>query len=942
MGDLGSVIGLVDNYNPADILRVLNPTAADRNSRAGHIDKLAPSGRETSVTLPSPSAWRYADTIGKALEPTKGHTIRANHYQINPSKFPGTIFQYAIHIYKVDRSGRQETVDEAGEIDIRVSTALLMTLRDNHPEWNIGRGVGFVYDGRSVAFASGQLPLPMVEDKPSLLEIITVKANDGSDTKVRYAVKITQVETINSSVMATNPNGAPNVLLNALDSSILAFARSNVHLDNPDWFLVGSQVFRSSSTQYQISPYLICLQGYYASLKVCMAGLVLVCDMTTSCFLSGGPIINIMVYITRRRDVNDFLQMCSSGSLPREVENAINSVLKGTKIVARHLGQGKKFKSLGPNASYAFDNNGKRTTVGEYFAELSKTSTKLKALIPQGRLKYPGLPCINTGTPAKPVLFPAELIDVVSGQCRLGKMSGQEQGDYIKYSAIRPNERMEFLSNRENLVNVLRNDPTAKAFGTSEINPNPMSVSSRLLPPAKLLYRGNQILDPKLSGSWNLAERNVKFLSSPGGDAAIPFAILVVSPQKPPGFEEKIDQFIRAIEQDSTTLGCNLRIIRNSAGNSMTLNSGPNATNIKTNLETMKKNGARFAFVMNNGDFYGMTKFVADQLQFTTQMTKWKNIDRQPQGFGFNLMLKVNTKLGGTNHVLVSRATGTPAGVTGGVYQYPPQSICWAFDVPAMLVGMDVSHGEIGSTRESIAAIVASMDNKLSQYSAHISAQTSRQEMINDVVEGMVSLFKSFQKRNGNKMPQHIIVYRDGVADGQFDQVIEKELPLIKQAVALMGYDDDKVKVSIIICQKGHHTRATYPERLNDGSTQNINLCPGVVMDANGGASSIASSVYNEFYLNSHVAIQGTAKCCKYALIYDEIGMKMSEIELLTYWTTYLYCRANKSVSYAAPAYYAHWASKRGAYLSAAGATNDDLKRISALWTSQNNSMFFV
>jgi hypothetical protein len=43
-----------------------------------------------------------------------------------------------------------------------------------------------------------------------------------------------------------------------------------------------------------------------------------------------------------------------------------------------------------------------------------------------------------------------------------------------------------------------------------------------------------------------------------------------------------------------------------------------------------------------------------------------------------------------------------------------------------------------------------------------------------------------------------------------------------------------------------------------------------------------------------------------------QIGLKMSELQLLTYWTTYLYCRANKSVSYAAPAYYAHWASKRG------------------------------
>lgn len=32
----------------------------------------------------------------------------------------------------------------------------------------------------------------------------------------------------------------------------------------------------------------------------------------------------------------------------------------------------------------------------------------------------------------------------------------------------------------------------------------------------------------------------------------------------------------------------------------------------------------------------------------------------------------------------------------------------------------------------------------------------------------------------------------------------------------------------------------------------------------------------------------------------------MAELELLTYWSCYLYARATKSVSYATPTYYAH------------------------------------
>ncbi len=60
--------------------------------------------------------------------------------------------------------------------------------------------------------------------------------------------------------------------------------------------------------------------------------------------------------------------------------------------------------------------------------------------------------------------------------------------------------------------------------------------------------------------------------------------------------------------------------------------------------------------------------------------------------------------------------------------------------------------------------------------------------------------------------------------------------------------------------------------------------------------------------------------------------------------STYVYCRANKSVSLAAPAYYAHWASKRGKVLTQAGATADDLLRISRTWgeAGRTSTMFFV
>jgi hypothetical protein len=57
-----------------------------------------------------------------------------------------------------------------------------------------------------------------------------------------------------------------------------------------------------------------------------------------------------------------------------------------------------------------------------------------------------------------------------------------------QYAAVKPQERMDFITDSASVVSVLRKDPNAAAFGVSTINPEPMAVSAVLLPPAKLRY----------------------------------------------------------------------------------------------------------------------------------------------------------------------------------------------------------------------------------------------------------------------------------------------------------------------------------------------------------------------------------------------------------------------------------------------------------------------
>jgi hypothetical protein len=135
-------------------------------------------------------------------------------------------------------------------------------------------------------------------------------------------------------------------LLLALDTPLLSFARWDVVEDLPEWFLVGSKAFRSHGDNcIQLSPAYTAMRGYYAGLKTCMAGLVLVCDMSVSCFLSGGEMINMLWQAAGYRSFNDMMQEASGprGLDPRRLKS-VSDAIKNAKVKLTHLGHWKKSK----------------------------------------------------------------------------------------------------------------------------------------------------------------------------------------------------------------------------------------------------------------------------------------------------------------------------------------------------------------------------------------------------------------------------------------------------------------------------------------------------------------------------------------------------------------------------------------------------------------------
>lgn len=157
-------------------------------------------------------------------------------------------------------------------------------------------------------------------------------------------------------------------------------------------------------------------------------------------------------------------------------------------------------------------------------------------------------------------------------------------------------------------------------------------------------------------------------------------------------------------------------------------------------------------------------------------------------------MQKINLKLGGINHVLENSDYGILA------------------RVHTMVVGIDVTHPPPGAEgAPSVAAVVASCDTCLSQWPVDLRINKSRQEMVEMLREMLMTRLEYYKERNNERLPDNILIYRDGVGEGQYKIVLEEELPRLRDACrGLYGkeyVEGSRPRISLIVVGKRHHTR---------------------------------------------------------------------------------------------------------------------------------------
>jgi len=271
-----------------------------------------------------------------------------------------------------------------------------------------------------------------------------------------------------------------------------------------------------------------------------------------------------------------------------------------------------------------------------------------------------------------------------------------------------------------------------------------------------------------------------------------------------------------------------------------------------------------------------------------------------------NVALKFNLKLGGINQILENKKLGI-------VEQNK-----------TMVVGIDVTHPSPGSSSNapSVSAVVASVDKFLGQWPATLRIQRARQENVDDLAEMLKSRLNLWKtKGKHTALPENILIYRDGVSEGQYGIVRSQELPQLRRACEQVYPAADQQKglprFTVIICGKRHKTRF-YPTAEQD-CDRSGNTKSGTVVDRG-----VTEARNWDFFLQAHAALQGTARPCHYYIVHDEIFRQIYAkaipapfqniadiVEDLTHNMCYLFGRATKAVSLCPPAYYADLACER-------------------------------
>ncbi|KAG1661158.1 Piwi-like protein Ago3 [Nymphon striatum] len=220
----------------------------------------------------------------------------------------------------------------------------------------------------------------------------------------------------------------------------------------------------------------------------------------------------------------------------------------------------------------------------------------------------------------------------------------------------------------------------------------------------------------------------------------------------------------------------------------------------------------------------------------------------------------------------------------------------WGVRIPVkqlMICGVDVYH-DAKTRGRSCVGFTASINQNITRWFSNAHFQNSGEELVNGLKIFLVSACRKYYEVN-HELPQKIVVYRDGVGDGQLTHVADYEVPQLLDSLKCFGSDYNP-SLTIIIVQKRINARMFLNNR--NGLE---NPSPGSVLD-----HTVTRKHWYDYFLVSQHVRQGTVSPTHYIVVYDTSKFTPDHIQRLTYKMTHLYYNWPGTIRSPAPCQYAH------------------------------------
>ncbi|OCF55470.1 hypothetical protein L486_06954 [Kwoniella mangroviensis CBS 10435] len=623
-------------------------------------------------------------------------------------------------------------------------------------------------------------------------------------------------------------------------------------------------------------------KGFMQSFRYSSSGLpMLNIDVGYSAFLADGPALEVIAKILDKSSSRGRGRGGFGGGPPGQarviseltaLEIAIvKRTIRGMKFTVTHRNSPRLHTvlsvTLQPAEQITFEiqgreGGGRNISIADYFIEFHSV-----------QVTKPRLPCIQYG---KKAFIPLEFVRFEKwNSLPPTKLNADQTAEMIKVSAINPKDRASQVNHwRAELAH--ESQDKIRAWGL-QVSKRMVQLEARILPPPRVLYRNRAQAIPN-DGSWGLQG---KLFFRNGKKPLMAWSVISFDKWTE---EDEMHRYITYLCETLTAHGVD---VRNRQPDCI----GPIDPRGNDAVSNALQQAARAAYrvgrcapqliccVLPGRDAWLYEKIKKSSFNdlkgpVPTQCMQAAKI-RAPRGIAAytgNLVMKIQSKLGGLPH------------------QIPIDDLPGMIRGKTMLLGGDLGLPPIKAGNENaptVACTIATYNADCDTYSAQIRLQEGRAEIISDLSSMIEEHLKIFHKHNG-EYPERILIFRDGISEGQYAAALTYEHAAILKACARLqkGY---RPRLLMCICAKRHNTRFF-------GRTEDVdrtgNLPSGLVVDR-----SITHPYAFDFFLQAHAGRVGTARPTHYICLLDELPMTPDQLQQLVHSLCHSFTRCTKSVS---------------------------------------------